>query len=121
MDVVRLGIIGVGNMGLNHARSVLTGEVGRCVLTAVCDIDPARLVRFEQPETADLGKLTSDTIIVLCDGATVAGPDWVVPTLAAIKESSRLVFNCVQIGRGGDACLQLLARESGGDFIHVKD
>ena len=71
--------------------------------------------------TADLGRLASDTIIVLCDGVTVAGEDWVVPTLAGIKDSSRLVFNCVQIGTGGDACLQLLARESGGDFIHIKN
>jgi len=71
--------------------------------------------------TADLGRLASDTIIVLCDGVTVAGPDWIVPTLAAIKDSSRLVFNCVQIGTGGDASLQLLARESGGDFIHIKN
>ena len=71
--------------------------------------------------TADLSRLTSDTIIVLCDGKTVAGTDWIVPTLASIAESAQLVFNCVQIGKGGDACLKLLARESGGDFIHIKE
>jgi predicted dehydrogenase len=48
MKTVRLGIIGVGVMGGIHARHVLEGRVPRCTLTAVCDIDPARLVPFER-------------------------------------------------------------------------
>ncbi len=34
---VRLGIIGIGNMGSTHARNVLDGKIPRCRLTAICD------------------------------------------------------------------------------------
>lgn len=42
MKKVRFGIIGVGNMGRAHARSLLN-EVKGAELTAVCDISPERL------------------------------------------------------------------------------
>ena len=37
MNTVRLGIIGMGNMGAVHARQVLEGKVSRVRLAAVCD------------------------------------------------------------------------------------
>ena len=40
---VRLGVIGLGNMGAAHARMVLEGKVPRMRLTAVCDVDASRL------------------------------------------------------------------------------
>lgn len=43
MQTVRLGIIGVGNMGSGHARNIVEGKVPRMELVAVCDADPARL------------------------------------------------------------------------------
>jgi predicted dehydrogenase len=46
---VRLGIIGVGNMGSGHAAGVLEGHVKRCDLAAVCDIDPERIKGFDDP------------------------------------------------------------------------
>lgn len=42
-DAVRLGIIGLGNMGTAHARSVGAGDVGGLRLTAVCDSNPRRV------------------------------------------------------------------------------
>ncbi len=42
-DTVRLGIIGLGNMGTAHARSIRQGAVGGLVLTAVCDHNPRRI------------------------------------------------------------------------------
>jgi len=39
---IRLGIIGLGNMGLPHAKSILAGQVPRMRLAAVCDEDPGR-------------------------------------------------------------------------------
>ena len=56
MNQVRLGIVGVGNMGGAHARSVLANKINRCVLSAVCDSDPARfkdypdLPQFKTPQ-----------------------------------------------------------------------
>jgi predicted dehydrogenase len=49
MKEVRLGIIGVGGMGSNHAGNVLAGKISRLRLTAVCDIDPSKMSRYEAP------------------------------------------------------------------------
>ena len=51
MKSLRLGIIGVGGMGSSHAGYLQRGEVSRCSLTAVCDVDPERLVPFENLKT----------------------------------------------------------------------
>lgn len=48
MEKVRLGIIGVGGMGSGHAAQVLEGKVPRCELTAVCDIDPSRMEKYDK-------------------------------------------------------------------------
>ncbi|MDD4547020.1 MAG: Gfo/Idh/MocA family oxidoreductase [Oscillospiraceae bacterium] len=39
MDKVRIGIIGIGNIGSAHAKSIASGKVRNLELTAVCDID----------------------------------------------------------------------------------
>lgn len=43
MDKVRLGIIGFGKMGSQHGKYLTKGEVPNAQLTAVADVDPARL------------------------------------------------------------------------------
>ncbi len=53
MKKVRLGIIGIGGMGGNHARYIQAGDVPRCDLTAVCDIVPKYLDRFDGVEKFD--------------------------------------------------------------------
>ncbi len=42
MKQVRLGILGIGNMGTSHAKKLYAGECEEIVLTAVCDIKPER-------------------------------------------------------------------------------
>jgi predicted dehydrogenase len=46
MKKVRLGIIGIGNMGSTHARWILEGKVPRTELTALCDTNPEALTPF---------------------------------------------------------------------------
>jgi len=46
MTPVRLGIIGMGNMGAVHARHVLEGKVSRVRLAAVCDRHAEKLAAF---------------------------------------------------------------------------
>ena len=48
MKSVRLGIIGLGNMGLGHADNITSGKVTRCEITAVCDPAPEKIARFPQ-------------------------------------------------------------------------
>ncbi|MFW5986383.1 MAG: Gfo/Idh/MocA family protein [Halanaerobiales bacterium] len=43
MDKVRIGIIGIGNMGSSHARNIINGKVEGGELAAVCDTNPERL------------------------------------------------------------------------------
>jgi len=40
MSPVRLGIIGMGNIGRHHAGYLLDGKVPRCELLAVCSTSP---------------------------------------------------------------------------------
>ena len=43
MEKIRLGIIGIGNMGSGHATRIMAGNCPAFVLSAVADINPARL------------------------------------------------------------------------------
>ena len=43
---VRLGLIGLGNIGRHHATYLLEGKVQRCSLTAVCTATPEKLEPF---------------------------------------------------------------------------
>ena len=48
MGNVRFGIIGVGNMGSAHLNSFLSGKVTNGTVTAVADIDPAKLAAVQK-------------------------------------------------------------------------
>lgn len=67
----------------------------------------------------DLALIEADTVIVLCDGETAEGPDWVEGFLRRANLRARIVFHCVQVGAEGDGTLQKLASGSGGDFVRV--
>ncbi|MGZ4974681.1 MAG: Gfo/Idh/MocA family protein [Limisphaerales bacterium] len=48
MNPVRLGIIGLGNIGSHHAEYLMAGKVNRGKLTAVCDAFGDKLPKYEQ-------------------------------------------------------------------------
>lgn len=48
LEKVRLGIVGIGNMGSAHAMTVFEGKIEGMELAAVCDINPARLAWAEE-------------------------------------------------------------------------
>lgn len=82
---VRIGIVGIGNMGSAHARSILAGKVSRLELAAVCDFDPAKLARVPQVK----GFSSSDAMIAsgLIDAILIATPHYDHTTIgiAALK------------------------------------
>jgi predicted dehydrogenase len=47
MTKVRLGIIGMGNIGKHHAGYLLDGKVQRCQLVAVCSTSPQKLETYK--------------------------------------------------------------------------
>lgn len=46
MNKVRIGVIGLGNMGKYHADYLVQNKVARCELTAVASSDPAKAARY---------------------------------------------------------------------------
>jgi predicted dehydrogenase len=56
MKTVRLGIIGMGNMGKFHADYLLAGKVSRAELTAVCSPSPAKLEKYKAFKIFDDGE-----------------------------------------------------------------
>jgi predicted dehydrogenase len=50
-EIVRLGIIGLGNIGKFHAEYLLDGRIDRCRLSAVCDSNPATLDKYISVKT----------------------------------------------------------------------
>jgi predicted dehydrogenase len=47
MDKVRIGIIGMGNIGRHHASYLMAGMVNRCELVAVCSTSPGKLQAYK--------------------------------------------------------------------------
>jgi predicted dehydrogenase len=88
MKSLRLGIIGVGGMGSSHAGYLQRGEVSRCSLTAVCDIDPERLVPFKNLKTfADSRKLVRSGEV---DAVLIATPHYFHTTIGIDALDNRL-------------------------------
>ena len=48
MDKVRIGIVGLGNIGQLHAQSLLDGKIARGVLTAVANTSPSKLKPYQE-------------------------------------------------------------------------
>jgi len=48
MKKVRIGIVGIGNMGCSHAQQILAGKVSRMELAAVADESPDKCARVPQ-------------------------------------------------------------------------
>ncbi len=93
-------------------RSPDGGTYLRCGIDEALDLDGGGRLHLD--------RMRADSIVVLCDGATTEGPEWVEPYLPDLVALARLRFHCVQIGMGGDGTLEALARESGGEFVRVR-
>ena len=48
MKEIKLGIIGIGNIGLSHANCIAKGEIKGLTLTAVCDINTEKTASFHK-------------------------------------------------------------------------
>ncbi len=84
MNQVRMGIIGIGNMGSGHAKSIVEGKVPDMVLTAVADVREVRRqwAKENLPETVavfDNAEALLDSGLV--DAVLVATPHYVHPEL----------------------------------------
>ncbi len=79
MDTVRLGVVGVGGMGGQHADSALAGRIPRCELGAVCDVSERSLQRFDSvPRFTDSAKMIRSGAI---DAVLIATPHYAHTTV----------------------------------------
>ena len=56
MEKIRLGIIGVGNMGTAHINNILAGHCPEIEVAAVADINPDRLKWAEENMPEGVGR-----------------------------------------------------------------
>ena len=83
MDMVKVGIVGVGNIGELHSRNVYESPL--CKLTAVCDINPKAFNRVYEPAKAET-KCFTDLDKFLTEGdvelVIIAVPHYDHPSIA---------------------------------------
>ena len=91
MKSLRLGLIGLGNIGRHHAKYLLAGKVPRCELAAVCSTSPSKLGEFRPLAIWDDGLklIRSGTV----DAVLVATPHYQHTSLgiAAIEAGVHLM------------------------------
>lgn len=85
MEKVKIGIIGIGNMGTSHAKTITEGKVSELELVAVADRQEGRRQWCKEhlPETIQIFEEGSDLIASgLCDAVLVAVPHYQHPELS---------------------------------------
>ncbi len=84
MNTVRIGIIGIGNMGSAHATAIGKGEIKGLTLAAVADTDPARLAwaAGQFPAAARFDSAAALIESGGVDAVIVATPHWFHPSIA---------------------------------------
>ena len=97
MDKVRFGVVGVGNMGSSHARSLAKGLVKNGVLTAVCDINPDKIETLKgdiDPSVAKFSDARQMFDSGLVDCVIIAVPHYLHPELSIAALNAGLNVVC---------------------------
>ena len=82
MEEVRIGIIGLGGMGANHAKSIVEGKVPRMRLTAVADNRDGRLEWAKENLPAEVQHFSDGKELIdsgVCDAVFVSTPHYQHP------------------------------------------
>ncbi|MBR3597261.1 MAG: Gfo/Idh/MocA family oxidoreductase [Clostridia bacterium] len=81
---VRVGVIGIGNMGTSHINNFVAGKMPEIDITCVADIDPARFdtAKEKLPGVACFNTATELINSGLCDAIIIATPHYDHPPIA---------------------------------------
>lgn len=85
MNKVRLGIIGYGNIGSQHGRSIKAGKTPAVDLTAVADTNPERLKLARETFGEGIQVFNSSDELIksgCCDAVLIAVPHYYHPSIA---------------------------------------
>ena len=118
MNKVRIGIVGLGNMGYSHAQQILAGKINRLELGAVADTNASKLARVPQVK----GFKTADEMMAsgLIDAILIATPHYDHTTIgiAALKAGLHvMVEKPISVHRAD--CERLIAAYKGREKKQV--
>ncbi len=86
MDKIRFGIIGLGNMGNQHMRYFSQGKIKNGIVTAVADVNPARIAAMKQTYPGNYAAYDSGESMIDSakdvDAVIIATPHYLHPPLA---------------------------------------
>ena len=97
MSKVKLGVIGVGNMGTGHLSNYIKGSLPEIEVTAVADrrADRRQWAKDNLPESVTIFEEGSDLIASgLCEAVLIATPHYQHPTLAIEAFHHKLHVMC---------------------------
>ena len=97
MEQVKLGIIGVGNMGSGHVQNILAGKCPEIALAAVADRKESRRnwAKDTVPGSVRIFEEGSELIASgVCDAVLIATPHYQHPTLAKEAFAAGLHVMC---------------------------
>ena len=97
MNKVRVGIVGIGNMGSSHAIYLFENKITNAELAAICDINPERL-EWAKEKFGDKVELFDDAETMFTsgtvDGVIIATPHYDHPALAVLAFEKDLHVLC---------------------------
>lgn len=85
MNEVRIGIVGIGNMGSVHAKNIVDGKIQGLKLTAVCDIDVHKRVWAKENLGKEIALFTDYKEMIksgCIDAVLIATPHYIHPDIA---------------------------------------
>lgn len=83
--MIRVGIIGTGNMGSNHLKRFMEGKIKNAKVTALCDINRERMYRFKDQLDEDVQYYENASDLIHSgnvDGVIIATPHYDHPVIA---------------------------------------
>src|ERR1044072_6513102 len=83
MDKVRVGIIGMGNIGKHQAGYLREGKVSRCELVAIASTSPGKLASYATKGVTIFGSAEELIRSKACDAVIVATPHYQHTTLGS--------------------------------------
>ncbi len=118
MNKVRIGIVGLGNMGYAHAQNILAGKINRLELGAAADVNPDKLARV--PQVKGFKSAADMMASGLIDALLIATPHYDHTTIgiAALKAGLHvLVEKPISVHRAD--CERLIAAHRGREGRQV--
>lgn len=84
MECIKIGVIGIGNMGSTHCKSIVEGKVSHMVLVAVADINKQRCLWAKENLPMEVAVFEDAEVMMrsgLCNAVLVATPHYDHPTM----------------------------------------